>query len=173
VLPLRTNLCTIPVENERNAGDVTQLQDTQARQPPRPDGMSENRRDAGDLVGRLMTQRRQGQPTVRTSQCRAACDGLPESSRGRPRGGRRLEPSRFTRSSRMPSGSYSGAASHRLTYSTTHGRSVYASTALMIRSHPTQSKNFWTSRLITQSFFQKRFRHAATAPSAPPPSRYR
>ena len=61
-----------------------------------------------------------------------------------------------SRSSRVPSGCCSGAASHRLTYSTTHGRSVCASTALMIRSHRTLSKNFSTSRSITQSFFQHR-----------------
>ena len=74
--------------------------------------------------------------------------------------------------SKVPSGSCSGAASHRLTYSTTHGRSVCASTALTIRSHRTLSKNFSTSRSITQSFFQHRFRHAATASSALRPGRY-
>ena len=74
--------------------------------------------------------------------------------------------------SRLPSGNCSGAASHRLTYSTTHGRSVCAATALMIRSHRTLSKNFSTSRSISQSFFQHRFRHAATASRADRPGRY-
>ena len=43
---------------------------------------------------------------------------------------------------KVPSGSCDGASSHRRTYSTTHGRSVCASTALTVRSHETLSKNF-------------------------------
>ena len=42
-------------------------------------------------------------------------------------------------------------------------RSVTALTALTTRSHGTSSKNFWTSRSITQSYFQHRARHAAIA----------
>ena len=45
-------------------------------------------------------------------------------------------------------------------------RSVWASTALTMRSDGTLSKNFWMSRSITQSVFQQRSRHAATASSA-------
>jgi putative transposase len=40
-----------------------------------------------------------------------------------------------------PSGCCMGTASHRLTYSTTHGRSVLAATALIMRSWSTLSKN--------------------------------
>ena len=74
-----------------------------------------------------------------------------------------------SRTARVPPGSRSGAASHRLTYSSTHFWPVVmlASTALTIRSHGTLSKNFWTSRSMTQSFFQHRRRHFATASSAP------
>ena len=36
-----------------------------------------------------------------------------------------------------------------------------ASTAFTMRSHGTESKNFWTSRSITQSNFQHRCRHVA------------
>src|SRR5271157_965171 len=70
-----------------------------------------------------------------------------------------------SRSCKVPSGSCSGAASHRFTYSSTHGSVVFASTALMMRFHGTLSKNFRMSKSITQLFFQHRFRHAATASS--------
>ena len=70
-----------------------------------------------------------------------------------------------SRSCKVPSGSRSGAASHRFTYSSTHGSAVFASTALTMRFHGTLSKNFRISRSITQFFFQHRFRHAATASS--------
>ena len=66
----------------------------------------------------------------------------------------------------MPSGSYTGASSHRFTYRTTHGRSVFASTALMIRSLGTLSKNFWMSRSITQFVVQQRRRQTSTASNA-------
>ena len=71
-----------------------------------------------------------------------------------------------SRSCRVPSGSASGATSHRLTYSTTHGRSVFASTAFTIRSHGTESKNFRMSKSITQLLLQHRVRQAPTASSA-------
>jgi RNA-directed DNA polymerase len=71
-----------------------------------------------------------------------------------------------SRCCKVPSGSCSGAASHRLTYSTTHGSGECASTALTTRSQGTVSKNFSTSRSMTQSFFQHRCRHAATASRA-------
>jgi hypothetical protein len=64
-----------------------------------------------------------------------------------------------------------GAASHRLTYSTTHGWSVCAATALTSSSQGTLSKNRSTSRSITQSFAQQRRRHTATASSADRPGR--
>ena len=51
------------------------------------------------------------------------------------------------RSTRVPSGCCSGAASHRFTYSSTQRQSVTASTALTMRSHGTSSKNFWTSKI--------------------------
>jgi hypothetical protein len=66
----------------------------------------------------------------------------------------------------VPSGCSNGAASHRLTYSTTHGSSVCAWTALTTRSQRTLSKNFCTSRSMTQSYFQQRRRHVPTASSA-------
>ena len=67
------------------------------------------------------------------------------------------------RCSRAPSGRTSGAASHRFTYNSTQRQSVTASTALTTRSQETVSKNFWTSRSITQSYLQHRARHAAIA----------
>src|SRR5664280_495401 len=48
----------------------------------------------------------------------------------------------------LPSGFCTGAWSHRVTYRTTHGRSVLASTALTMRSRGTESKNFSMSRSI-------------------------
>src|SRR5674476_726960 len=63
---------------------------------------------------------------------------------------------------KVPSACCNGADSHRFTYSTTHGSVQCASTALTIRSHGTESKNFSTSRSMTQSLFQHRRRHAAT-----------
>src|SRR6266571_5101472 len=69
----------------------------------------------------------------------------------------------LSRSTMVPSGYCSGARSHRLTYSSTHRSVVTASTALTIRSHGTVSKNFATSRSMTQSFCQHRRRHAPTA----------
>ena len=79
-----------------------------------------------------------------------------------------------SRSCKDPSGSRSGAASHRFTYSTIQrvSWSVCASTALTIRSHGTLSKNFRMSRSITQLRSQQRFRHAATASSCDLPCRY-
>ncbi len=69
----------------------------------------------------------------------------------------------------LPSGITIGAASHRRTYSPIHRCScvVLACTALTIRSHGTESKNLRTSRSMTQSFSQHRWRHFATASSAP------
>ena len=64
---------------------------------------------------------------------------------------------------RVPSGCCSGAASHRLTYSSTQRQSVTACTARAMSSHGTSSKNFWTSRSITQSYSQHRCRHVASA----------
>jgi hypothetical protein len=58
-----------------------------------------------------------------------------------------------------------------LTYSSTHGWSVLAATALTMRSHGTLSKNFWMSKSIVQSYLQQRCRHAATASSADRPGR--
>jgi hypothetical protein len=58
-----------------------------------------------------------------------------------------------------------------MTYSTTHGSSVCAATALMTNSQGTPSKNRWMSRSITQSVFQQRCRHAATASRADLPGR--
>jgi hypothetical protein len=43
---------------------------------------------------------------------------------------------------------------------------VFASTALIISSHGTLSKNFWMSKSITQSVFQHLLRQVATASSA-------
>src|SRR3954471_22140491 len=77
-----------------------------------------------------------------------------------------------SRRTTVPSGSWIGAFSHRLTYNTTHFWSVLASTALTIRSWSTESKNFWTSRSSTQSFFQHRSRHFFTAISGERPGRY-
>src|ERR1700730_14091457 len=62
----------------------------------------------------------------------------------------------FVRSLRTPSGYLSGAASHRFTCSSTQRASVTAATARTMRSHGTSSKNAWTSRSITQSYFQHR-----------------
>src|SRR6266571_8806050 len=56
-----------------------------------------------------------------------------------------------SRCCKVPSGSCSGAWSHRVTYSTTHGWSVCAATALTTSSQGTLPKNFWMSRSITQS----------------------
>src|SRR5665811_2360441 len=67
---------------------------------------------------------------------------------------------------KVPSACCNGALSHLLTYSTTHGSVQCAATALTIRSHGTESKNFSTSRSMSQSLFQHRFRHAATASRA-------
>src|SRR5664280_3389715 len=67
---------------------------------------------------------------------------------------------------KVPSACCNGADSHRFTYSTTHGSGQCASTVLTIRSHGTESKNFSTSRSMTQSLLQHRFRHAATASRA-------
>ncbi len=72
----------------------------------------------------------------------------------------------LSRSTTVPSGSCSGAASHRFTYSSTQRTSVTASTALTTRSHGTESKNFWTSRSMTQPNFQHRCRHTSTASRA-------
>ena len=58
-----------------------------------------------------------------------------------------------------------------MTHTTTHGWSVCAATALTISSQGTLSKNFWMSRSITQSVFQQRCRHAATASRADLPGR--
>ncbi len=77
-----------------------------------------------------------------------------------------------SRSRTVPSGPASGARSHRLTYNTTHGSVVCASTALTIRSHGTLSKKAWTSRSMTQSRFQQRSRHTPTASSADRAGRY-
>ena len=68
-----------------------------------------------------------------------------------------------------PSGSAQRRGQPPLTYSTTHGRSVFAWTALTTRSHGTVSKNFRMSRSITQSVPQHRSRQAATASSAERP----
>ena len=46
---MRTDLCTRPVGIERDVRDRHQLAGTQARQPPRPGGMPETKRDVGDL----------------------------------------------------------------------------------------------------------------------------
>src|ERR1019366_719815 len=67
---------------------------------------------------------------------------------------------------KVPSACCNGAASHRFTYNTTHESGQCASTALTIRSHGTESKNFSTSRSMPQSLLQPRFRHAATASRA-------
>ena len=72
----------------------------------------------------------------------------------------------LSRSTTVPSGSCSGADSHRFTYSSTQGVSQTASTAFTTRSHGTVSKNFWTSKSMTQSYFQHRCRHASTASQA-------
>src|SRR6266496_6781648 len=71
-----------------------------------------------------------------------------------------------SRCCKLPSGNASGAASHRLTYSTTHGSVVCAATALTTSSQGTLSKNRSTSRSMTQLVFQQRCRHAATASRA-------
>jgi hypothetical protein len=68
-----------------------------------------------------------------------------------------------SRSRKDPSGSCTGAASHRFTYSTTQRASVCASTALTTRSHRTLSKNFRMSKSITQLYSQQRLRQAPTA----------
>ncbi|EFC78826.1 hypothetical protein FrEUN1fDRAFT_8053 [Parafrankia sp. EUN1f] len=75
-------------------------------------------------------------------------------------------------STSVPSGCRVGAASQRRTYSRIHFWSVFASTALTIRSCGTLSKNFSTSRSRTQSCFQQRTRHLATASIADRPTRY-
>ena len=67
------------------------------------------------------------------------------------------------RSARSRSGRLSGAASHRSTYNSAQRQSVTALTAFITRPHGTSSKNFWTSRSITQSYFQHRCRHTAIA----------
>src|SRR5664279_122671 len=72
----------------------------------------------------------------------------------------------------VPSGICIGAANHRFRYKMIHGWSVCACTALRIRSHLTLSKNFATSRSMTQSLFQQRRRHTATASSADRLGRY-
>ena len=69
----------------------------------------------------------------------------------------------LSRSTIVPSGCWSGAASHRLTYSSTHGQSVTAVTARTVRSQETVSKNFWTSRSMIQSYSQHRRRHTSSA----------
>jgi RNA-directed DNA polymerase len=76
-----------------------------------------------------------------------------------------------SRISIVPSACRTGAWSPRLTYSTTHGRSVLASTAWTTRSHGTVSKNFWMSRSITQSRFQHRRRQTSTASCGARPGR--
>src|SRR5664280_1035203 len=63
---------------------------------------------------------------------------------------------------KVPSACCNGADSHRFTYSTTHGSVQCASTALTIRSHGTESKNFSTSRSMTQTLRQHRYQHEAT-----------
>src|SRR5512133_2645556 len=68
-----------------------------------------------------------------------------------------------SRSTTVPSGIRIGAFNQRFTYNTTHFWSVFASTALTIRSWSTESKNLATSRSSTQFFFQHRWRHVATA----------
>ncbi len=75
-------------------------------------------------------------------------------------------------SARLPSGICTGAASHRFTYKITQGSVTCASTALMMRSQGTLSKNFCTSRSRTQSYLQQRSRHLATAPGTPRMGRY-
>ena len=72
----------------------------------------------------------------------------------------------LVRSARVPSGSCSGAASHRFTYSSTQAVSVTASTALTMRSPRHRVENFWTSRSMTQSFLQHRCRYTPTASRA-------
>src|SRR4051795_8617609 len=59
----------------------------------------------------------------------------------------------------VPSGATSGAASHRLTYSSTHRWSgvMFAATAETIRSHGTLSKNAATSTSMTHAIFRHRF----------------
>jgi hypothetical protein len=73
---------------------------------------------------------------------------------------------------KVPSGNCSGALSQRFTYSSTHGASVCASTALTMRSHRTLSKNLATSRSITQSLRQHRRRQRSTACNADRRGRY-
>src|SRR4029077_12740007 len=87
---------------------------------------------------------------------------------GRDRGSLRSAPVSLLQ---VPSGNWTGACSHRRTYSITHGRSVLAPTALSISSQETLSKNFWMSKSITQSAFQQRCRHAPTASNAERPGR--
>ena len=98
---------------------------------------------------------------------------LEQRDRGTPKGQRTADPCGVPlhRSTRMPSGYCSGAASHRFTYSSTQRQSVTACTAMTMRSHGTSSKNFWTSRSIVQSNFQHRGRHASNASWAEHPGR--
>jgi len=77
-----------------------------------------------------------------------------------------------SRAASVPSGICTAAASHRCTYKMTQGRRTCACTALRIRSHRTLSKNFSTSRSITQPYSQQFSRHAATASRALRPGRY-
>src|SRR6187431_171675 len=57
----------------------------------------------------------------------------------------------LVRVSRVPPECCNGAASHRLTYSSTERQSVTASTARTTRSHGTSSKNFWRSGRLSGS----------------------
>src|SRR5664280_1190878 len=77
-----------------------------------------------------------------------------------------------SRCSRVPSARCIGAFSHRFTYSTTHFRSVFATTALTIRSCGTLSKNPAMSQSNTHECVKQRARHAATASNADRPGRY-
>src|SRR6266540_1274401 len=63
----------------------------------------------------------------------------------------------------MPSGFCTGASSHRFTYRTTHGKSVFASTALMTRSLRTLSKNLLDVKVD----------HPVGSPAAPPADLHR
>src|SRR5512144_1090575 len=77
-----------------------------------------------------------------------------------------------SRSCTVPSGSTSGAVSHRFTYSTTQVLSVFAATAFTIRSWSTESKNFSTSRSKTHFRFWHRNRQVPPASSADRFGRY-
>jgi hypothetical protein len=71
-----------------------------------------------------------------------------------------------SRCCKLPSGNASGAASHRFTYSTTHGSLECAATAFDDELPGNALEKLWMSKSTIQSLLQQRCRQTATASRA-------